>query len=250
MDPDDSPAVIRMMEQYATGGHTISTLQKMLKAEFGKTMSRQNVNKVLRSRFYIGEFKWGSETYRGNHDLFVPIRLFDQVQAVLDGHNRPKYAKRNLAFRELRNCAYDGCTVTGELKKEKYVYYRCTGYRGKCDLPRFRKEDLAARLGEPLKGLQVPSEIVTQIVETLERDQQQSSDKMNAERSRLEARISMIRKREWIPPIRISSTEKSPRVFGAGKWMSGEQKSNKKRCSSIALTMPRAAIEHWTPRGF
>jgi hypothetical protein len=49
------------------------------------------------------------------------------------------------------------------------VYYRCTGHRGKCELPRFRQQDLAARLGEPLKGLQVPPEIVAQIVETLNR---------------------------------------------------------------------------------
>jgi len=57
-----------------------------------------------------------------------------------------------MAFRGLMRCAYDGCMVTAEIKKEKYVYYRCTGYRGKCDLPRFREEDIADRLGEPLKG--------------------------------------------------------------------------------------------------
>jgi site-specific DNA recombinase len=45
------------------------------------------------------------------------------VLAVLDGHNRPKYAKREIAFRGLLNCGYDGCAETGELKKEKYVYY-------------------------------------------------------------------------------------------------------------------------------
>ncbi len=50
--------------------------------------------------------------------------------------------------------------VTGEVQKQKYVYYRCTGHRGKCDLPRFREDDLALRMGEPLKGLQVPPEVV------------------------------------------------------------------------------------------
>jgi hypothetical protein len=67
------------------------------------------------------------------------------------------YGFQEIAFRGLVNCAYDGCTVTGEIKKGKYVYYRCTGYHGKCDLPRFKEEELAARLGEPLKpsGLRV-----------------------------------------------------------------------------------------------
>jgi hypothetical protein len=57
------------------------------------------------------------------------------------------------------------------VQKEKYVYYRCTSHRGKCDLPRFREEDIDDRLGEPLKGLQVPPEIVSQIVATLREDQ-------------------------------------------------------------------------------
>lgn len=64
-------------------------------------------------------------------------------------------------------CAYDECMVTGEVQKAKYVYYRCTGHRGKCGLPRFREEDIANRLGEPLRGLQVPPEVVSQIVSML-----------------------------------------------------------------------------------
>jgi hypothetical protein len=43
---------------------------------------------------------------------------------VLAGHNRPKYSKRDIAFRGLMNCANDGCMLTGDVQKEKYVYYR------------------------------------------------------------------------------------------------------------------------------
>ena len=92
-------------------------------------------------------------------------------------------------------CAYDGCLVTGEIQKAKYVYYRCTGHRGKCDLPRFREEDIANRLGEPLKGLQVPPEVVSQIVTTLRADQKQAVGKVSAERTRLESRLTGIRNR-------------------------------------------------------
>ena len=58
--------------------------------------------------------------------------------------------------------------MTGEVQKAKYVYYRCTGHRGKCGLPRFREEDIANRQGEPLRGLQVPPEVVSQIVSTVQ----------------------------------------------------------------------------------
>ena len=97
--------------------------------------------------------------------------------------------------RGLVNCAYDGCSVTGEIKKGKYVYYRCTGYHGKCDLPRFKEEELALRVGEPLKHLQVPPHIVEQIVTTLRDDQKHAASKVNAERSRLEGRPTAVRNR-------------------------------------------------------
>jgi len=85
--------------------------------------------------------------------------------------------------------------LTGEVKKEKYAYYRCTGNRGKCDLPRFREEDIAEKLGEPLKGIQVPPEIVSQIVTAVREDQKQSAGKVSAERTRLESRLTAIRSR-------------------------------------------------------
>ena len=40
------------------------------------------------------------------------------------GHNRSRYRKHAFAFSGLLQCAYDNCTVTAELKKGKYVYYR------------------------------------------------------------------------------------------------------------------------------
>ena len=58
--------------------------------------------------------------------------------------------------------------------KGEMRHYRCTGNRAKCDLPRFREEALSDRLGEPLKDLQVPSEVVTQIVDALHKDQEQT----------------------------------------------------------------------------
>ena len=32
--------------------------------------------------------------------------------------------------------------VTSEIKKERYTYYRCKGFRGKCGLPYFREEEI------------------------------------------------------------------------------------------------------------
>src|SRR5258708_19653058 len=179
-----------MFEIYATGAHTLTTLAKKIRIETGKTISRGNVYLVLKNRFYTGSFEWMEHTYPGTHPVFVKRELFDQVQAVLSGHNRPKYSKREIAFRGLMQCAYDGCMLTGDVQKEKYVYYRCTGHRGKCDLPRFREEDIINRLGEPLKDLQVPSEIVSEIVARIRDDQRRARGKVSNQRPFLESRLT------------------------------------------------------------
>ncbi len=75
------------------------------------------------------------------------------------------------------------------------MYYRCTGYRGKCDLPRFREEDIALRLGEPLKGLSVPDDVVSQIVAAIREDERHSESKIVSERCRLDTRLTAIRNR-------------------------------------------------------
>jgi site-specific DNA recombinase len=92
-------------------------------------------------------------------------------------------------------CANDNCLLTGDVQKEKYVYYRCTGNRGECDLPRFKEEVLADRLGDTLKGLQVPPAIVSQIVDALRDSQGKADDKINAEPTRLESRLTLIHNR-------------------------------------------------------
>ena len=188
IDPTDSPIVMRLFDVYATGRHSISGLAKIIETETGKKISRSYVHQVLGNRFYIGSFEWSGQRYAGTHPLFLDPMLFDQVQAVLAGHNRPDYRKKDVAFRGLMQCAYDGCAVTGDVQKEKYVYYRCTGNRGKCDLPRFRQADIAKRLGEPLKGLRVSKKVVSEVVSGLRRGRL-------LERSGLEARLAAIRDR-------------------------------------------------------
>ena len=194
-DPDTFEIVKLIFSSYVCGTYTLTTLAKYIRLRTGVKISRANVYRVLKNRFYIGFIVWGGQTYVGRQTLFIDRQTFDEAQAVLTGHNRPKYSKRDVAFRGLLNCAYDGCMLTGDVQKEKYVYYRCTGYRGRCALPRFREEDIALRLGEPLKGLQVPSEVVTQIVDALRDDERQSSTKVSAELSRLQGRLTSIRNR-------------------------------------------------------
>jgi site-specific DNA recombinase len=141
---------------------------------------------MLTNPFYIGRFEWGGGTYQGTHASLISPELYAQAQSVLCGHNKPKYGKHEIAFRGMLTCAHDNCTVTAELKKNKYVYYRCTGHKGPCALPRFREQEIAERMGHVLKDVSIPEEVVQSISASLQRVHVQMHNNAAQERSRLE----------------------------------------------------------------
>ena len=113
----------------------------------------------------------------------------------MHGYNKPKYSKHDIAFRGLLRCAHDNCTVTAELKKNKYVYYRCTGHKGPCTLPRFREEEIAEKLGHIIRDVSIPSEVAQRIAKVMERDHVHMGARVAQERARRMHELSALRAR-------------------------------------------------------
>jgi hypothetical protein len=88
----------------------------------------------LRKRLYTGQFEWNGKLFQGRHQPLISVELWERVQGVLDGRNvsKAKRGKHDFAFSGLIACAKCGCSVVGEVKKQRYVYYHCTGYADKC----------------------------------------------------------------------------------------------------------------------
>jgi site-specific DNA recombinase len=107
--PVKSAIVSRMFELYATGTHSTKSLSKAIHLETGIRICKGNIHHILRNSFYVGSFTWSGYSYSGTHPLFLRPGLFERVQSVLNGHNRGHHTKRDLAFRGLMKCAYDGC---------------------------------------------------------------------------------------------------------------------------------------------
>ena len=127
------------------------------------------VHKILRNRAYTGEFDWKGKTYRGSYTPLVTRELWDRVQAVLDRRHEKRHrkVKHDFAFSGLIACGHCGCALVGEIKKGRYVYYHCTGYKGKCPEPYTREEVLSAQFADVLKGLTFDDEILGWVKEAL-----------------------------------------------------------------------------------
>jgi hypothetical protein len=100
-----------------------------------------------------------------------------------------------VVFRGLLTCAHDDCVVTAEVKKEKYVYYRCSGGRGPCDLPRFREQEIADKLGHVLKHATIPREVAQQIEDALKSDHVHAHEHIARELARLTHARDDVRRR-------------------------------------------------------
>src|SRR5438067_1959696 len=81
------------------------------------------IHKMLRNEFYCGYFTWAGERHKGTHSALINPNLFQRVQAIFAGHNKPKYRKHKFAFSGLLTCAFDDCMVTAGMQKQKYTYY-------------------------------------------------------------------------------------------------------------------------------
>jgi hypothetical protein len=99
----------------------------------------------------------------------VSREIWGRCQEILDGRNQRKdrRVKHDFAFSGLLNCGHCGCSLVGELKKGRYVYHHCTGYRGKCPEPYTREEKLTDLFAGRLRALVIPPAVLEWLRETV-----------------------------------------------------------------------------------
>ena|SRR5579883_317044 len=195
VDPQRAPALKKIFEMYASGQYSLTSLRQAILRETGMRISRAYLEMMLKNPFYIGRFIWQGIEYKGTHEPLVSPELFQRALDTFAGRNKPKYRKHNFAFAGLLTCAHDGCTVTTELQKGKYVYYRCSHGRGNCSLPYMREQDVSDRLGELLRRIYVPETIARTVVESLQTDLNRSEQKRQQQIAALQQRLTALRTR-------------------------------------------------------
>jgi site-specific DNA recombinase len=203
-DPEVAPHVTKMFEWYAQGGLALRDVSKKAREagfsyrKSGKGVPTSSVHKILRNRLYMGEFEWNGKLYQGNHQPLVSRDLWERVQDMMDGRNASKHrrVKHNFAFSGLIACGHCGCSIVGEIKKQKYIYYHCTGYKGKCDEPYVREEVLEEKFGALLGRLVFDDEVLDWVRDALHdshvderREHEVAIKRLRTEYDRLQNRI-------------------------------------------------------------
>jgi site-specific DNA recombinase len=201
-DPDTAPVISNIFERFAAGTHSVKSLVKVMNSEGvqlrGGRLQSSVVHQILRKRLYSGDFDWDGNTYAGTHEPLVNRETWQRAQKLLDARaaNRTRKVKHDFAYTGLVHCGHCDCLLVGELKKGKYVYYHCTGNRGKCPEPYTRQEMLSAEFANVLRELVIPTAILEWLGDAVldsDRTEQaartESIKKLNARYDQIEARI-------------------------------------------------------------
>ena len=206
IDPDKALLVKKLFEWYATGQYSLKTVSEKAYKEglgyrkSGQPFSAGTMEKILKNPIYYGVFRWNGKLFEnGNHEPIISKQLFDLVQTQLKRFDKPKKAKLSFAFRGLLTCGYCGCQMTAQGQADRYIYYNCTGARGKCEQKYIREEIVGKKLGEVIKNITLDPELVDWIKEALKSSHSDENEfhkrvvaGFKRDLSKLENRLSVI----------------------------------------------------------
>lgn len=199
-----APFIKQLFETYATGRLSLKQVaHHMCDLGFRYPKSQRpvpvsTIHTILRSRLYTGDFDWKGKRCAGKHEALVSVELWQQVQDVLDGRNfkRPKHRKHAFAYSGLLACGHCGCALVGEMKKGKYTYYHCTGYKGKCPEPYVREEVISEQFSAVLGQLHFDNDILEWVKQALReshaavlQEQTESIERLISLERKLQARV-------------------------------------------------------------
>jgi site-specific DNA recombinase len=203
-DPESAPIISRLFEWYATGALSLKEAAQKARAiglvyrKSGASVPVSTIHAVLRNPLYMGEIEWKGRTYPGKHESLVSRDLWEGVQHALDGRHARNHrrVKHDFAFSGLLACGHCGCSIVGEIKKGRYVYYHCTGYKRRCDEPYVREEILERQFSELLGRLTFDDEVLAWVRDALrashadeKREHEAAIGRSRKEYDRLQARV-------------------------------------------------------------
>lgn len=178
VDPKFGPIVARLFDWYATGLYSLKDVTAkarnagMRYRKSDRPIGVSTVHNILQNRIYTGSFEWLGNIYQGLHEPLVSSDTWEAVQQIFDGRATTNVRAKPwfFPFTGLVKCGHCGCSLVAQMAKGKYIYYRCSGFRGKCPERYLRQEALEDHFLGLLRKLRCD----TQEFEKIRRDLEQT----------------------------------------------------------------------------
>ena len=134
IDPKQSPFVRKAFELYATGLYSANTINNMLYKEGfrtagGNKFSKRTFERMFKNIFYIGKFEYrGYICDNAQHPALIDEDTFNTIQRRLGTFHTARTHDVQFQYQGFIRCSVCGGILSPELKRGKYVYYRCNDY--------------------------------------------------------------------------------------------------------------------------
>lgn len=169
-DPSCRELWCRAFETFATGEYSLDRLRLELAAaglvgpRHGRPIQKSVLHRVLTNPFYCGLMRYRGALVPGSHEPLISVELFERVQKVLRNASRPRKIRHHFRYAGIFRCGRCGCSVIGDRKKARYVYYRCSHRRGHCSEPYVREEVLRRLIADRVADrVQIPAFAATSL---------------------------------------------------------------------------------------
>lgn len=171
VDPTAAPLIRKCFELYATNKYTLHELademfKRGLRTKNGKKLEFTKISRILNNRYYIGLVIFKDKVYNGIHTPIVSIKLFQQVQVVLQRRFTPHTKRNEYIFKHILSCSYCGRSMRSVMSKHKYHYYYCR--ERKCVMKSVAEGKVEAWILQKLMGIKFTKQEVKQMVSVAE----------------------------------------------------------------------------------
>ncbi len=182
-DPIKGHWHVRIKELSASARYSIDVIIEKLKGE-GCTvpLTRNLIERVIRSPFATGRYQWEGEWCQGKHKPLISWDLHLAAVAGLERLNKPKYRQHDWPYAGLIQCALCGRAIVFETKKKtlkdggvnEHTYAHCTGLRSspdrrcaRCVNENLKLAELEEALGNVVRPISMKREIVDHLLDKI-----------------------------------------------------------------------------------
>jgi len=142
-----APMIKETFKRYAYEKISINALSMDMEKKYGFPLARSTLHKALKNPFYYGKMVYKGQLYDHNYEPLISEELFNDVQQKIGSRSCNRGAKKGFLlpflYRKLITCGQCGAVLSGDLKKGRYTYYRCTTKHG---YPAIKEEVITAAL--------------------------------------------------------------------------------------------------------
>ncbi len=188
IDRTKAPLVKKAFILYATGDYSLRKLRERLAMQGltnlnGNPLCKNGISKILRNSFYTGviTIKKSGETFTGKHTPIISVKIFKDVQRILDGKAPQKKQRRYQTLSNFLRCEHCNYAMSGE-KQKGHIYYRC--HTKSCPTKSLREDRFEEKLRLVFEHLDINNTLKLAILEKcMDKNKQNTSEVENKKQS-------------------------------------------------------------------